>query len=152
MVAVPLAVAAVLLAGVLVGFEVYKSPAPSEPADALARQMGDQEPLPGAALEQTGESNGREAPNSQQEDLEFLDDAWYVEEKFLRFRQLVARDVIKPIYDPRFIPGKLESLDPGELVMGVEINGESKAYPVGPLNNREMVNDVVGGVPVLVTW
>ena len=36
--------------------------------------------------------------------------------------------------------------------MGVEINGESKAYPVGPLNYREMVNDVVGGVPVLVTW
>ncbi len=39
-----------------------------------------------------------------------------------------------------------------DLVIGVAINGESKAYPVGTLNFREMVNDVVGGVPILVTW
>ena len=62
------------------------------------------------------------------------------------------RDAIMPIYDPQFTPGKLASLEPGELVIGVEINGESKAYPVGPLVFREMVNDVVGGVPLLVTW
>ena len=37
-------------------------------------------------------------------------------------------------------------------MIGVAINGESKAYPVGPLNFREMVNDVVGGVPILVSW
>ena len=36
--------------------------------------------------------------------------------------------------------------------MGLAINGEAKAYPVEVLNFREMVNDVVGGVPVLVTW
>ena len=38
------------------------------------------------------------------------------------------------------------------LVIGVAINGEAKAYAVGPLNSREMVNDTVGGVPILVTW
>jgi hypothetical protein len=43
-------------------------------------------------------------------------------------------------------------MDSRELVIGVEINCESRAYPVGPLNRREMVNDVVGGVPILVTW
>ena len=36
--------------------------------------------------------------------------------------------------------------------MGVTINGESKAYPVGMLNFRETVIDEVGGVPILVTW
>ena len=35
--------------------------------------------------------------------------------------------------------------------MGVEMNGESKAYPVGPPSWREMVNDEVGVVPILVT-
>ena len=64
----------------------------------------------------------------------------------------LPRDAIGPLYQPQFIPGKPASLDPEELVMGVEINGESKAYPVGPLSWKEMVNDEVGGVPVLVTW
>ncbi len=75
-----------------------------------------------------------------------------VEVDFRQFRQLLPLDAINPIYRPQFVPGELDTLDPGELVIGVEINGESKAYPVGPLNRREMVNDVVGGVPVLVTW
>ena len=69
-----------------------------------------------------------------------------------RYRPLLPKDAIRPVYEPIFAAGKLTSLEPGELVIGVEIGGESKAYPVGPLNRREMVKDVVGGVPVLVTW
>ena len=49
-----------------------------------------------------------------------------------RLGGVLPRDAIMPIYDPQFTPGKLASLEPGELVIGVEINGESKAYPVGP--------------------
>jgi len=69
-----------------------------------------------------------------------------------QFRQLLLRDAIAPIYEPQFIPADQANMDSKELVIGVEINGESRAYPVGPLNRREMVNDVVGGVPILVTW
>lgn len=69
-----------------------------------------------------------------------------------RFRQILLRDVIRPIYDPTFAPGDVKILDAEELVIGVEVNGESKAYPVGPLRSREMVNDVLGDVPILVTW
>ena len=69
-----------------------------------------------------------------------------------QFHQLLPRDAIAPVYDARFMPAESASLAPDELVIGVEINGESKAYPVGPLNFREMVNDTVGGIPVLVTW
>jgi hypothetical protein len=36
--------------------------------------------------------------------------------------------------------------------MGVAIRGEAKAYPVGLLNSREMVNDKLGRTPILVTW
>lgn len=69
-----------------------------------------------------------------------------------QYRQLLPRDAIRPIYEPKFISGQEAGLRWEELVIGVELNGESRAYPIGPLNSREMVNDVVGGVPILVTW
>lgn len=68
------------------------------------------------------------------------------------FRQLLSRDGITPIYDPKFVSAAKASFGDNDLVMGVTINGESKAYPVGMLNFREMVIDEVGGVPILVTW
>ena len=68
------------------------------------------------------------------------------------FRQLLSRDGITPIYDPKFVFAAKASFGDNDLVMGVTINGESKAYPVGMLNFREMVIDEVGGVPILVTW
>ena len=41
---------------------------------------------------------------------------------------------------------------PTEFVIGLSIDGESKAYPVNILSRHEIVNDVVGGVPVAVTF
>lgn len=69
-----------------------------------------------------------------------------------RWNQLLGRDSIYPIYDPQFATAEDAPYADDELVIGVEINGEAKAYAIGPLNSREMVNDTVGGVPVLVTW
>ncbi len=68
------------------------------------------------------------------------------------FRQLLPRDAILPVYRPRFVPAARAGLRPDELVIGVEIAGEARAYPVGYLNFREMVNDRIGPVPFLVTW
>ncbi|MCH9036466.1 MAG: DUF3179 domain-containing protein [Chloroflexi bacterium] len=68
------------------------------------------------------------------------------------FRQLLPRDAIRPIYDPSFVPASQADLSARELIIGVSLNGEAKAYPIGPLQYREIVNDTVGGVPVLVTW
>ena len=39
-----------------------------------------------------------------------------------------------------------------ELVLGLSINGDSRAYPIPMLSSHEIVNDVVGGEPVAVTW
>lgn len=39
-----------------------------------------------------------------------------------------------------------------EWVIGVEINGEAKAYPFSALNFTPVVNDFVGGVPILVVF
>jgi hypothetical protein len=39
-----------------------------------------------------------------------------------------------------------------DTVVAVEINGEARAYPIRYLQWHEIVNDVVGGVPVAVTY
>jgi hypothetical protein len=62
-------------------------------------------------------------------------------------------DGIRPIYDPTFSAGAdAVTLAPTDLVIGVSLNGDSRAYPVRTLRSREMVNDIVGGIPILATW
>lgn len=68
------------------------------------------------------------------------------------FRQLLPRDAIFPVYRPTFRSAESTEWQAETLVIGVELNGEAKAYPVNFLNRREMVNDWIGGSPVLVTW
>ena len=65
---------------------------------------------------------------------------------------LIPMDAIKPIYDPTFVSPADAGLLEVDLVIGVSFNGDSRAYPVRILRRREMVNDVVGGVPILATW
>ena len=43
-------------------------------------------------------------------------------------------------------------MDDDEQVLGVSINGESRAYSIPMLSRHEIVNDVIGGVPIAVTW
>ena len=43
-------------------------------------------------------------------------------------------------------------MDSKELVIGVSINEESRAYPIRTLRFREIANDELGGTPILVTW
>ncbi len=39
-----------------------------------------------------------------------------------------------------------------ELVIGVVINDDARAYPIRLLSNHEIVNDTIGGDPVVITW
>jgi hypothetical protein len=41
---------------------------------------------------------------------------------------------------------------PGDRVVGITINGESRAYSAGLLSVREIVNDTVGGIPIAITY
>jgi hypothetical protein len=48
-----------------------------------------------------------------------------------------------------------DALDAAELVLGVTLGGESRAYPLNGLNHlprRKVVNDVLGGQAIVVTW
>ena len=42
--------------------------------------------------------------------------------------------------------------DDDEVVIGVEFDGDARAYSVPLLSNHEIVNDTVGGVKLAVTW
>jgi hypothetical protein len=68
------------------------------------------------------------------------------------FRQLLHRDVIQTVYHPRFVSAFEVDWDPDTLVIGVELRGDARAYPVNYMNVHEMVNDTVGGIPALVSW
>ena len=67
---------------------------------------------------------------------------------------LLPRDGIQAIDDPKFLSAEeaQESYEPGEMILGVEFNGDARAYSVPFLSSHEIVNDVVGGVPIAVTW
>ena len=72
--------------------------------------------------------------------------------RFSRVRRIIPKDAIPPIYEPAFVSARQSSLVDTDFVLGLAIDGDARAYSVALLNSREMVNDVVGGVPVLVTW
>ena len=61
-------------------------------------------------------------------------------------------DNLTPIYEPAFSVGNEAHYHDETLVIGVEIGGEARAYPLNILNHHEIVNDVMNGVPLLVTW
>jgi hypothetical protein len=59
-------------------------------------------------------------------------------------------DDIPAIYRPRFT--QEDYLEPDEEVIGLALGGEARAYPIRIMNWHEVVNDVVGGEPVAVTY
>ncbi len=67
---------------------------------------------------------------------------------------LLGFDAIPAILEPEFVGADIADqwMEPGEQVLGLSINGEHRAYSVPLLSRHEIVNDVVGGVPVAVTW
>jgi hypothetical protein len=63
------------------------------------------------------------------------------------------RDGIPSIDNPEFIPvAEEEALPDREPVLSLVINGDARAYPLRIMMWHEIVNDVVGDQPVVVTY
>jgi hypothetical protein len=85
-------------------------------------------------------------------------DVWGVPEAYVAVG--AGFDGIPAINSPNFLSfNQLESdpsnpfyLENDDLVIGVEVNGERRAYPHAILDWHEIVNDVVGGIPISVTY
>ncbi len=75
----------------------------------------------------------------------------------IRFEEItwggVQVDGIPSLDNPALIPAaEAEYLLDDDLVFGVEINGDARAYPLRIMGWHEMFNDVIGGVPVALAY
>lgn len=72
----------------------------------------------------------------------------------LKIITVLGKDGIPAILDPQFLSPEIASdhMQANERVIGLSIDGDSRAYPLNMLSRHEIVNDTVGGVPVAVTW
>ena len=70
--------------------------------------------------------------------------------------QTVINRHFKPIVEAPTVPAEKagEIVRDHELVLGVEVNGEARAYPINLLcgPTREIINDVLGGEAIAATW
>lgn len=74
----------------------------------------------------------------------------------------MVTDALPPLYEPKAITlaelagletiGRGKYLVPPDKVIGVVVNGAARAYPLRVLVWHEVVNDTVGGVPIVVTY
>ena len=63
------------------------------------------------------------------------------------------KDGIPSILKPEFIQAaEADFLDPEDPVIGAVLERQAKAYPVRILNWHEVVNDTLGGTPIVVTF
>ncbi len=75
----------------------------------------------------------------------------------IRFEEItwggVQVDGIPSLDKPALIPAaEADYLREEDLVFGVEIAGDARAYPLRIMNWHEMFNDVIGGVPVALAY
>ena len=66
----------------------------------------------------------------------------------------VRVDGIPPLESPAFVAPEdaADWIGAKDLVIGVEVNGDARAYPRRIIDWHEMVNDTVGGVPVSLAY
>ncbi len=75
-------------------------------------------------------------------------------ERDLDIVTVLAKDAIPAIRSPEFVDaaGAEAWMNADEPIIGVEIDGDARAYPIAMLSRHEIVNDTVGGAPIAATW
>lgn len=75
-------------------------------------------------------------------------------ERTLEIVTLLPPDAIPAIDKPRVYTASEADKEyaPNERVLGISIGSASRAYSTGLLSSHEIVNDVVGGRKIAVTW
>jgi hypothetical protein len=57
-----------------------------------------------------------------------------------------------PMSSPTFVSAAEVKLDKDEKVIAIAVNGAARAYPIRSISYHHIVNDVVGGVPIVATY
>lgn len=73
-----------------------------------------------------------------------------------RFEPVKVVPPFKPITEipVKSVKDAQNDLNPAELVLGVTVGRESRAYPINMLTgpSREILNDTLGGTAIAATW
>ena len=131
-------------------------PSPTEAASTMPSRVEAQETATAAPVAKSTNADGPGSP--EEEEVVLVDPLMgagmdpALAEVMPDFARVLSKDDILPIYDPVMVSAGESGLEDDDHVMGLAIDGEARAYPVRELFSREMVNDEVAGVPVLVTW
>ena len=119
-------------------------PSPTDPAPASAPA---DTPAPSPAAEP--------ARDPWSEDSDAFEATSIIEGgKRYEITSVLPKDAIPAVFEPDFLPADDADRQyrDTDLVIGVSIDGDHRAYHVPYLSGREIVNDVVGGKPIAVTW
>jgi len=57
-----------------------------------------------------------------------------------------------PVNSPQFESASASKLDKGEMILAIRYGSEDRAYPIREMAYHHVLNDVVAGVPVAVTY
>lgn len=96
-----------------------------------------------------------EPPGSNESEFQVTDDGTRYTVRPSKLRQGCpgGTDCIPSIDNPTFQPSdQADWLAEDDLVIGIEVNGKARAYPLRILNVHEIVNDEVNGRQIAVTY
>lgn len=66
--------------------------------------------------------------------------------------QLLPRGRIAAVFEPVFVPAEEAKITDDAWILGVEIDGEARAYSLNLLNRHEIVNDRIGERSFAAVW
>ena len=66
--------------------------------------------------------------------------------------QIIPRGRIAAIVDPEFVTADEADITDDAWVLGVEIDGQARAYSLNLLNRHEVVNDQIGEKSFAAVW
>lgn len=68
------------------------------------------------------------------------------------YEQIIPRGRIASVDEPKFVPAAEAELPDDAWVLGVEVDGEARAYSLNLLNHHEVVNDAIGELTFAAVW
>jgi hypothetical protein len=94
--------------------------------------------------------------------IDQVGEEWDVTDAFQKYNMIpelfengLGKNALRPYINPEMISPGERNYPPTtdtEIVIGTTIGGESRAYPIAPLNYHEIVDDNFGDVHVAVGW
>src|SRR5260370_41233687 len=68
-------------------------------------------------------------------------------------KTILTQDAIPALIKPTYLAASQASdMYDREMVIGVVINGDARAYPLATMSVHEIADDDIGGQPVALTW